>query len=480
MTNTSPFAIPSYASIYEEYDRQRRLRLVMRIIPPFLALNSLAVGAFFTFALLSPSLRTLGFAASGIVFALDVCFLVAWLAGRSEHVDIATNLTIFGILVVIISIETAWITIRGRLSPYGLSIYTAFGIVIVLAGVVGEVRTVVISAVLLNIYSIALLNFVHVPGLAPGELLPIMSGTFIYQWAFAGLMIAMRTSYRQTLQELSNIRYAVEQARKLDDLKDQFISSINHELRNPIMALQGFLESLQMAVRQNMPNATLERLANRANFVSDNLRTLVQSILEVRRIDQIDQFNFQPVDILTAASDAANLLDPREGQMVERELRLQIVKELHVWADPIRLQQILINLLSNALKYSAPGTPIELHGSVVIEHGSKKPRQDHSQDIPMVEIAVRDFGLGIPLDEAPLLFNRFVRLPRDLASSTTGNGLGLFLCRVLSQAMGGSIRVESSGVPGEGSTFIVRLPSPPLTHLYSEDTGGLPEHGNEV
>ena len=80
----------------------------------------------------------------------------------------------------------------------------------------------------------------------------------------------------------------------------------------------------------------------------------------------------------------------------------------------------------------------------------------------MVEIAVRDYGLGIPPDQIPLLFQRFVRLPRDLASTVIGNGLGLFLCRELAEAMDGHIRVESTGVAGEGATFYLSLPLAPL------------------
>lgn len=79
----------------------------------------------------------------------------------------------------------------------------------------------------------------------------------------------------------------------------------------------------------------------------------------------------------------------------------------------------------------------------------------------MVDIVIRDHGFGIPPDQAPLLFQRFVRLPRDLASTTIGNGLGLSLCRELTEAMGGRIWLESTGIEGEGAAFFVRLPVPP-------------------
>jgi signal transduction histidine kinase len=81
-----------------------------------------------------------------------------------------------------------------------------------------------------------------------------------------------------------------------------------------------------------------------------------------------------------------------------------------------------------------------------------KPQPD------MVDISIRDHGLGIPSDQIPLLFNRFVRLPRDLASNVPGNGLGLYLCQAYAEGMGGHIAIESSGIDGEGSTFHLRLP----------------------
>jgi signal transduction histidine kinase len=80
-----------------------------------------------------------------------------------------------------------------------------------------------------------------------------------------------------------------------------------------------------------------------------------------------------------------------------------------------------------------------------------------------VEIRVKDEGLGILPEQIPLLFNRFVRLPRDLASTVSGSGLGLYLCRVFIESMGGAIAVESQGVPGAGSVFIIHLPAAPAT-----------------
>ncbi|MBA3826432.1 MAG: sensor histidine kinase, partial [Ktedonobacterales bacterium] len=113
------------------------------------------------------------------------------------------------------------------------------------------------------------------------------------------------------------------------------------------------------------------------------------------------------------------------------------------------------------MKYSAPGTSIEVTG--VLSASGKT-----------AILTVRDHGLGVPVAEQSLLFERFVRLPRDLTSPVGGNGLGLYLCRVLAEAMGGSIRVVSSGIPGEGAAFVIELPTPVATVALPAAVGAKP------
>jgi len=132
---------------------------------------------------------------------------------------------------------------------------------------------------------------------------------------------------------------------------------------------------------------------------------------------------------------------------------------------------VLINLLSNALKYSAAGTPIAITAVAFVDrqrlrttHGtwplgqSRGGAKSPSMLVAMAQVSVQDQGLGVSPRDVSKLFNRFVRLERDIAGNVRGAGVGLYLCRMLVEAMGGRIWVESSGVPGEGSAFSFTLP----------------------
>jgi signal transduction histidine kinase len=151
-----------------------------------------------------------------------------------------------------------------------------------------------------------------------------------------------------------------------------------------------------------------------------------------------------------------------QGMYEARAVTVDIPDELTVWADEARLRQVLINLLSNALKYSAPSTPVEIKAQALIPRqasvASRWRRTISSTPPSLAQLSIRDHGLGIPARDIPKLFNRFVRLERDIAGPVRGTGVGLYLCRILVEAMGGRIWVESAGVPGEGSTFTFTLP----------------------
>jgi signal transduction histidine kinase len=180
----------------------------------------------------------------------------------------------------------------------------------------------------------------------------------------------------------------------------------------------------------------------------------------VRRIDERRIEHPEPVAVRTVCDQALQLVDPREARLADRQITIDIADGLVVLAESVRLQQVMTNLLSNAGKYSPPGSPIAVTAAVVRKPAEvhERKRERHTSEGGLVEISVRDYGLGIPPDQVDVLFHRFVRLPRDLASTTVGNGLGLYLCRALVTAMNGKIWVESTGVSGEGSTFRIQLP----------------------
>jgi signal transduction histidine kinase len=117
--------------------------------------------------------------------------------------------------------------------------------------------------------------------------------------------------------------------------------------------------------------------------------------------------------------------------------------------DSARLQQIITNLVENAIKYSPLGGPIK----VCLRYDS------NYEGKATIEVCVEDKGIGVPRDAQPHLFERFYRAPNIERSNTKGIGLGLYIVAQLLKLQGGSIRVESSGIPGEGSRFIFTLPA---------------------
>ena len=237
---------------------------------------------------------------------------------------------------------------------------------------------------------------------------------------------------------------AIDHARAYDEMKsalairDQFLVIASHELRTPLTPLKGLLQlaHFRLTRREYEP---LKRYLVRADVQADRLGGLVTSLLDVSRIAS-GRFvvECEPVALLPLIE---RVLEVTRVMEPDRTITLTTPDAPVVaLADPARLEQVLMNLLANACKYSPPEMPIRVHVQA-------EPHE--------TAIAVQDEGIGIPADEQQRIFERFHRAD-NIDRHVSGLGLGLFIARQIVEAHGGSLRVDSA--PGRGSTFTVRLP----------------------
>lgn len=228
--------------------------------------------------------------------------------------------------------------------------------------------------------------------------------------------------------------------RSLRRLQEQFVGLAGHELRTPLTVLQGYL---QLHLREIPAGAGSERLRQSATDALDQVRrlnALVEDLLDVTRLQSgVLQVHLEPMDLVSVALQAVDTARAvAQGQAIELDVGAE---PFVVSGDAGRLEEVLLNLLNNAIKY-APGTK-----SIEV----RLRRVDGE-----AELAVQDYGPGMPADELPNIFTRFYQVvPTDHASHS-GLGLGLFISRAIVTAHGGRIEVQSAA--GRGTTFTVRLP----------------------
>jgi two-component system phosphate regulon sensor histidine kinase PhoR len=232
-------------------------------------------------------------------------------------------------------------------------------------------------------------------------------------------------------QDLTHLRH-------LETVRRDFISNISHELRTPLAALKALTETLQEGALDDPPAA--QRFLSRIDSEVDSLTLMVQELLELSRIEsgkvplQLESVSAR--DLLEKATERLRLQAERAGLDMSIELHENLPK---VWADPPRLEQAIVNLLHNAIKFTPVG------GHIVL---SAQPEAD------MVVFSVADTGVGISADALPRIFERFYKT--DRARSGGGTGLGLSIARHLVEAHGGRIWAES--VEGKGSIFYFTVP----------------------
>jgi signal transduction histidine kinase len=249
---------------------------------------------------------------------------------------------------------------------------------------------------------------------------------------------------------------AYEQQKQLNAFKDEFILNVSHELRTPLTQVYGFIELLIDYHRELDERQQLTFL-QRAKYGCQELMHLVNSVLDATRASSgIKPPPLKDIALAVVVRDVIEHLDPRYEQ--DYTIKLSIPETLIVKADYQYLRQIVRNLFSNAFKYSPKHTIISIDAEVIEEASEKGEVQSR------VRVCVSDTGPGIPPEEIAHLFQRFVRLKRDVAGTVRGTGLGLYVCKQLVEAMQGRIWVESTGIAGEGSHFyFLLLPGSPAS-----------------
>lgn len=245
-------------------------------------------------------------------------------------------------------------------------------------------------------------------------------------------------SYLVILQDLTTVR-------RLETVRRDFISNISHELRTPLASLRAVVETLQDSIREEP--AVAQRFLSRAEQEVDTLTQMVEELLELSRIESGQvPLQLKP----TAVSDLILIPMDRLRTQAERseiDLILDLPARLPpVLADAERVQQVVSNLLHNAIKFTTPGGKVTVRASL-----------EENEDISEVIVAVKDTGVGIPKQDVTRIFERFYKSDRARTRSQGGTGLGLAISRHIVQAHDGRIWVKSK--EGKGSTFYFSLPA---------------------
>lgn len=231
----------------------------------------------------------------------------------------------------------------------------------------------------------------------------------------------------------------ITEQKKLDQLKDDFIGLVSHELRSPMTVVTGAINTALTEAERLSPEETRQLLKDAA-LEAESLSNLLANLLELSRVQaQRLVLYAEAIDVKKVIRDA---VDKIKRQYSTHKFVLSLPRHLPpVYADPLRLERILYNLLENAVKYSLSGGEVRV---------SVEPQEEH------LVIGVSDQGIGISPADQKKLFEPFQRLEKSRLSGVRGVGLGLMVCRRLVEAHGGHIWVESK--PGHGSSFFFTMP----------------------
>jgi two-component system, OmpR family, phosphate regulon sensor histidine kinase PhoR len=224
-------------------------------------------------------------------------------------------------------------------------------------------------------------------------------------------------------------------------VRSDFVANVSHELKTPITSIKGFLETLSDGAVDDPQNA--RRFLEIALRQAERLNAIIEDLLSLSRIEQEAESNQLPRSIESVRDVVAGAVDVCRSKAEAKSVVVHVScdGDPHAEVNGPLLEQAIVNLVDNAIKYSDPGSAVEVAASA---------------DADTIVIRVRDKGAGIEAAHLPRVFERFYRVDKARSRKLGGTGLGLAIVKHIVAAHGGNIEVESE--PGKGTTFTLTLP----------------------
>lgn len=248
--------------------------------------------------------------------------------------------------------------------------------------------------------------------------------------------------YRNNLDRLDELRIERDRAHAAYEVKSQFVSVVSHELRTPLHSIMGSLSLLDTGKLEQYPDRS-RKMVKIAFKNSKRLSNLIDDLLDLQKLEAEQMsYDFAPVDLSDIVYDA---IESVQGVSDRNEVDLVFVNpgvRLIARADHSKIQQVLTNLMSNALKFSDKGSSVEIRLFA---------------DADKVGVEVKDFGIGIPEGSRAVVFGKFSQVDSSDERNHAGSGLGLSIAEQIITAHGGVIDYVSE--PGQGATFRIELPT---------------------
>jgi signal transduction histidine kinase len=271
-------------------------------------------------------------------------------------------------------------------------------------------------------------------------------------------MLLLGTFAEQIALAIINTYQAEIALQDVAHMKANFLSMITHELRSPLNSINGYLDLVLEGIAGKL-NQQQHEFVQRARAGSEHLYALIEDLLLISRADAGQlRLNLEAISLPEVVANALEDL-----QLVALDNRISTTVQIdynfpRVYADAVRLQQVLRNLISNALRFSPPETEIIISARIINNpnNSSSSASTGPIENQQLAEVQVRDMGHGIAPEYHERIFERFYQIPLVNAGLTSGQGLGLAIAKLIIELHGGQITVES--MPGLGSIFKFTLP----------------------